>query len=200
MRSGGKVVAFDNDKELMTQFGHEGDLTAFEALMHHWDARILGFLAKATGDFEAAKDLRQEVFVRGYRHGATYRPEYAFSTWLFRIAGNVLKTWQTKQGRRSTFECTAEVILDERADETPGPRLRAQHAETAEAVRRAISALSMDERELVLLRLDLGLTYREIGEIQNAPEPTVKSRFYAVLSRLRAALESTDAAKRSSES
>jgi RNA polymerase sigma-70 factor (ECF subfamily) len=194
------MAACNDDRALMVRFGREGDHAAFEELVRLWDHKLLGFLAKATGDFEAAEDLRQEVFVRVYRHGATYRPEYAFSTWLYRITGNVLKTWQARRGRRGMVERRGWEVLRERADGAPGPGLQAQYAETVEGVRRAVAALSPEARELILLRLDLGLTYREIGEIQNAPEQTVKSRFYAALSRLRAALETAEAVKRSSES
>jgi DNA-directed RNA polymerase specialized sigma24 family protein len=49
--------------------------------------------------------------------------------------------------------------------------------------------LEVDERELLLLRFDRGLSFREIAEIQEAPETTVKSRFYAALNRLRRPIE-----------
>ena len=171
----------------MAQFTRREDAAAFEELVRRWDRRVLGFLAKASGDREAAKDMRQEVFLRVYRHGATYNPEFAFSTWLYRIAGNVLRTWQTRRGRLRAIEWPESPDTDMK-DPSPGPMALAERSELRELMRAAARTLSLDDRELILLRLDAGMTYREIAAIQETPEPTVKSRFYAALARLRAAL------------
>ena len=82
------ICADSTDREIMAAYTRTGDPGAFEHLVRRWDDRVFGFLAKATGDLEAAKDLRQEVFIRLYRHGASYDPQFAFTTWFFRIFSN----------------------------------------------------------------------------------------------------------------
>ena len=143
----------NDDKQLMIRFGRRGDREAFEQLVRRWDRRVLSFLAKAGGDLEAAEDLRQEVFLRLYRHGRRYDPRYGFSTWLFRIAGNVLKSWQTRQTRRERLggEGLAGGALTNAGAPVPDPRKNAEAAEARACVRTALGRLSMEQRELLLL-------------------------------------------------
>lgn|GEM_PF-1688696 len=179
-----------SDQQLIVQFARQRDPRAFERLMQRWDRRILAFLAKASGDLEVAKDLRQEVFFRLYRYGGSYNPNGSFPTWLFRIAVNVLRTWQSHQGRHLAVEVPADEAGEARevADPAPGPRARAGEAEFERQARAAIGRLALEERQLLLLRLEQELSYREIGAILDAPETTIKSRFYAILARLQKAL------------
>ncbi|HIJ64847.1 MAG TPA: hypothetical protein HPP77_02765 [Candidatus Hydrogenedentes bacterium] len=83
----------------MSRVRRDQDGKAFGELVRRWDRRVLTFLTKATRDPDAAKDLRQEVFLRVFRYGESYNPAFAFSTWLYRIVANVLANWQAKQRR-----------------------------------------------------------------------------------------------------
>jgi RNA polymerase sigma-70 factor (ECF subfamily) len=163
----------------------EGDTQALGELVRRWERPILSFLTKATGDPAAAKDLRQEVFLRVLRYGASYKPEYAFSTWLYRIARNVLSTWQRKHRRTRSIEV---AVSDDAPDQSPSPCDQVARNEVGRQVRESLAALDADERQLLLLRFDLELSYREIGEILELPETTVKSRLYTLLRRLRRSL------------
>ena len=174
-----------DDRELIVRAARDGDAEAFADLVQRWDRRLLAFLTKATGDPDAAKDLRQEVFLRLHRYRTSYDANYAFTTWLFRIVANVLATWHAKNLRRST----SRAPLQDAADTSPSPSDCASHTETVDQVRAAIGKLSPAERQMLLLRFDLELSYREIAEILGAPETTVKSRLYALLQRLRQSLE-----------
>lgn len=182
----GLVVARQcDDRELMCQAGRNGDVGAFTELVRRWEHRVLAFLTKATADADAAKDLRQEVFLRLHRYRGTYDPRYAFTTWLFRIVRNVLSTWRVREERTPW----APPVWADPADASPGPAERASRAETSQRVRGAIAQLDPCERELLLHRFDLDMSYREIAEIQGAPETTVKSRIYTLLERLRCTLD-----------
>ena len=184
----------------MVRVGRRKNTNAFDELVGRWDRRVLAFLTKATGDPEAAKDLRQEVFVRVYRYAGTYDPGYAFTTWLFRIVSNVRRTWSAKRGRVQAFErASDDAGLPDAADPAPGPSDCAAQSERADRLRAAIARLPDGDRELVLLRMDVELSYREIGEVLGAPETTVKSRFYAILARLRQSLDDAGLSERSAQ-
>jgi len=178
------------DKMLMGLLANDGDVEAFRELVERWDRRVFAFLVKGCGNADDALDLRQEVFLRVYRYGGTYDADYAFSTWLFRIATNVLRTWQAKQRRCpatasiETARASAERIPDGRI----GPRITTERTETLTRVWQRIELLPPEDRELLLLRLQQEFSYREIGQLRGQPESTVKSQFYAVLARLRTAL------------
>lgn len=171
----------------MSRFGRRRDRTAFEELVRRWDRRVLSFLAKSSGDLDAAEDLRQEVFLRVYRYGAGYDPQYAFAGWLFKIAANVLKTWQGKRARRRETSIHREDSSDaiDPVDQSPDPRQRAVGSQSAERVQVLMKGLQVEDRELLLYRFDLGLSYREIATIKGTPETTIKSRLYKLLATMR---------------
>ena len=177
----------------MKRFCRRQDLKAFELMVHRWDRPVLSFLAKASGNREAAEDLRQEVFLRVYKYAGTYKPGYPFTTWLFRIASNTLATWRAKQARGRAFQWPEDddAHRPEVADAAPDPRKRASLGEISREVDAAIARLSAPERELVLFRLGMNLSYREIAAILDTPETTIKSRFYGLLGRLRRSLGQT---------
>lgn len=172
------------DKDLMGRFTGQGDRAAYEELVRRWDSRLFSFLAKASGDLDAAEDLRQEVFVRLYRYGKSYNPRFAFSTWIFRIASNALSTWQSRRSREE-----ARIVPSHNGshllDRAPNPRECVARMESDDRIRGAIADLDVEDRELLLLRFEQGLSYREIAESRETPESTVKSRVYAILGRLK---------------
>lgn len=179
------------DTELMLRFSRWRDESAFEQLVRRWEGPVFSYLAKAAGNWHAAGDLRQEVFIRVYRYGRTYNPDYKFTTWLFRIASNVLSTWRKKQrrgGMLDRFRRNGDEAF-EIADTAAGPREFAARVEARGKIDEAVAELADADRELLLLRLDLELSYREIGKILDMPETTVKSRVYKLLARLRKSLE-----------
>ncbi len=185
------------DKALVQAVGATGDRVAFDTLVRRWDRRIFVFLAKAGGDPEAAADMRQDVFLRVWKYAASYDDTYAFSTWLYRIAHNVLHTWRAKSNGHRTYP------LDSRDEdrEAPGiyrPDESAITSEIDSRVRQAIDGFCVDDRELLLMRLQGELPYREIGEVLGIPETTAKSRTYKLMNQLREQLADVHAAARSS--
>lgn len=190
------VTTERDDRELMRQAAQNGDAGALAELVRRWDRRVLGFLTKAVADPDAAKDLRQEVFLRVHRSRATYDPRYAFTTWLFRIVRNVLATWRVREVRNPS----AETVCEELLDPSLGPAEQAVQAERGRQVRAAIAELTPGERELLLQRFDLEMSYREMAEIHGVPETTLKSRTYVLLERLRRALDRVAVPERSPDS
>lgn len=187
-----------DDRDLMVRCGREQDREAFEEVVRRWDRRILSFLAKGTGDLEAAEDLRQEVFIRVYRFAASYDPRYAFATWLFRIAANAMKTWQTKQVRRRELLLSPDPsgALADCPDDAPDQRERLAATQSGDHVRRLIARLEPEERQVLLLRFEEEMSYREIGEVMGEPETTVKSRIYKLLFQLREQMQRAGIAER----
>jgi RNA polymerase sigma-70 factor (ECF subfamily) len=93
-----------SDKELLARVRRNGDDVAFAVLVRRYDLHVYRFLVRATRDPEAAKDIRQETFIRVYRYAATFDDRYAVSTWIFRIVVNRLHTWRHTQGRVQAVE------------------------------------------------------------------------------------------------
>jgi RNA polymerase sigma-70 factor (ECF subfamily) len=186
------------DRDLIVSLGKTGSFDALAELVRRWDKPVYNFLVKAGGDPELAKDVRQEVFMRVFRHASTYDPKYAFTTWLFRIAVNQLRTWQTRERRPDRSAMSLDDMRDDPAFVTgkPSPAREAMNEELKLRVRATLDALSPEERELLLLRFQMEMNYREIGEVLGLPETTAKTRVYALLVRMREPLADLYAAER----
>jgi RNA polymerase sigma-70 factor (ECF subfamily) len=185
------------DKALIQAVGTAQDRAAFDALVQRWDRRVFAFLAKAGGDVEAAADMRQEVFLRVWKYAASYNDSYAVSTWLYRIAHNVLHTWRAKRNGSYTFPLSDQ----EDTFEAPGsyrPDHSAITSEIDRRVRAAIDGFDVNDRELLLMRIQSEMPYREIGEVLGIPETTAKSRSYKLMAKLREQLADLHAVARSS--
>jgi len=155
-----------------------GEETAWEDLVKLHTRRIYGICYRFTGRDSEAQDLAQEVFLRVFRNLATYRAgEGSFVVWLTRLTRNLL----IDHYRRTRLDRATDSIEDKlphleqaatasRADSVLAGR------EAAEVLQQALDKLSPDLRETVILRDVQEMEYREIAQVLNVPEGTVKSR------------------------
>ncbi|MGH3440656.1 MAG: RNA polymerase sigma factor [Nitriliruptorales bacterium] len=146
----------------------DGDLDAFEELVHLFQAPIWRFLRGLVGDPTLAEDLTQETFLRAYRNLGGFRFRSKFSTWLFHVARNLGIDELRSRTRRADL---VERLRPQPLDHPPGPELRSELAA-------ALGALSPKLREALLLVEVNGLTCREAGAVLDVPEGTVKSRLF----------------------
>ena len=161
-----------------------GDDDLFGLLVRRYQTRVHAHVAKMIGHREDALDLTQEIFLKVYQALSRFNPEYKFSTWLFRIAGNAaidhLRKKRPKvvplevpdhegQGRPSSPEYSTP-------DLDPYGMLR--NVERGKAISEAIAELPLEFRELIALRHFAGLSYEEIAEVKEMPLGTVKNKLF----------------------
>ncbi len=177
----------------------EGDPAAFNLLVWRWEKPLYNFVYKYVGDATLAEDLVQDTFLKVLKSIRRYTYQGSLSTWLYRIAINLCKDhlkrkrlpmvsmhdyYTTGSGERVYVQ---DRIRDEtaRTDES----LRAEERE--ELVRRLLAGLPEEERIVILLKEYQELTFREIAEVLDVPDGTVKSRLYHGLRSMRESLERT---------
>jgi RNA polymerase sigma-70 factor (ECF subfamily) len=144
------------------------------------------------GDTHRGEDLAQEAFARLYAKRHAYQPAARFSTYLWRVAMNLCYDELRRIKRRSETSLDAESfdgeesfsILDAHAsvETTPGHEL--ENRERAEIVRHALQKLPEHYRAVVILRHYQDLKFREIADVLEIPEGTVKSRMAEGLQQL----------------
>src|SRR5918912_260683 len=78
-----------------------GTDAGFEELVRRYQRPIVSYVYRMTGDYETALDLTQDVFIKVYNSLARYRPEYKFSTWIYRIAHNAAIDHLRRAGART---------------------------------------------------------------------------------------------------
>ena len=175
-----------SDEDLMLAWA-AGQAPAFEQLYARHRGPLYRFLDRQLRNGALTDELFQDVWQRVIAARTTWRPEAAFSTWLFRIAHNRLNDhWRALKHRPP-----APGDADERTARVPDPHTPERTLSEFEQRRRlqlAMAELPDEQREVLLLRLEQELTLEEIGEITGVGRETVKSRLRYAMDKLRARL------------
>lgn len=169
-----------SDEEAMRRVQRDGDHAAFAGLLRRWEAPIQRLCTRLTDDEHLGEDLAQEAFARVFACRHQFQDGKKFSTWLWRIAINLCRD----NGRRAGRKSQTQVELDSNPATFQSPDEAAIDDERSALLRRALSSLPEPQRVVVILREYEGLKFREIAEVLNAPEGTVKSRMTDALAEL----------------
>ena len=160
-----------------------GKVEAYNVLVSRWDKRVFNYLLRLVGDREDAMDLSQEVFLKAYQSLNRLEDPARFGPWLFRIAHNEAFSLLRKRRPEVDLEALPPV---------GGARPRLEPLELSLAVERALSRLSDDQREAVVLKIYQGFKFEEMAEVLGCPASTVKSRLYSALDLLKQTLAPID--------
>lgn len=184
--SGGTRTSMPEEKlsdHALIEATRSGDETAFAEIMGRYRGPITNYLYRFLNDYEEAVDLAQETFVRVYFALDRYHTQFAFSTYIYRIATNLAISEIRRRKRRRLMSLTG---LFQNEDDTqvefqpPDTRPLADRAlvdsERSQMIGRAIAALPEKYRLPVILRDVEGKSYDEIAEIMELGLGTTKSR------------------------
>jgi len=178
-RDNRKEGALDPDSSLVTRC-LRGDETAWEDLVRTHTRRVYALCYRFTGSGSEAQDLTQDVFLRVFRTIKTFRSdEGSFGTWLSRVTRNLLIDHyrRTRQERvTDSIEEQLPTIEESGATAPSRPDQAVAGREASEILQHTLQKLSPDLREAVILRDLQEMEYREIAEVLQIPEGTVKSR------------------------
>jgi RNA polymerase sigma-70 factor (ECF subfamily) len=173
-----------------------GDKKAFEMIVRKYQQPLLGYVSRMVGQREMALDFTQDVFVKAYASLRTYEPRYKFSTWLFKIASNlVIDHWRKK--KIPSFSLSEPLGRDddgltlEVPDDEPSVTRTVELAELRRKVETAMEKLPGSLRELFVWRHVNELSYEEMAEIKDLPIGTVKNRVFQAKEMIRRLLEET---------
>lgn len=163
--------------EAVVQRAMASDEMAFAALVERYARPILNFIARMTGDPDAAADVAQVVFLRAWSHRRSYRPTGSpFTTWLFQIARNAAIDHLRQSARRPTE--SLESIGHEVATPLPSPAEASLHAELGQAIATAVARLPEDQRAAFVLAEYHGTSLRDIAAILDCSEKAAENRLY----------------------
>ena len=173
------TIPMADDRTLMKRIV-AGDERAFASLVERHSSRLLAVARRLLGSHADAEDAVQRAFLRCYTGASGYRPEWAVSTWLYRILTNTC----VDEMRRRAARTTHDVSDLRRATTRSEPSPPGQHLDLA----RALGEVPREARVLIALRYVDGLSYREMARIRGISINTVKSQLARGKSLLRAAL------------
>lgn len=163
------------DRDLIAK-ARKGQVEAYNLLISRWDKRIFNYLFRLVKDREDAMDLSQDVFLKAYQNLAKLEDPSRFGPWLYRIAHN--EAYSLLRKNRPETE-----MVEEWVDFAPSRRMLP--VETSLAIERAMSRLTAEQREAVVLKIYEGFKFEEMAEVLGCPVSTIKSRLYTALDLLK---------------
>jgi RNA polymerase sigma-70 factor (ECF subfamily) len=167
-----------------------GEPDAAAAFVRRFQARVYGLVITIVRDPGTAEDVAQETFLRAWRHAATYDARRGrVATWLLAIARNLAIDVTRLKG---VVPLDPEVVASRlQRTEVAGPPDQGPAPDERERIRRAIAELPAEQRRALFLAAYAGRTAREIGDLDEIPIGTVKTRIRTAMLKLHDALEST---------
>jgi RNA polymerase sigma-70 factor (ECF subfamily) len=174
-----------SDQELMAVV-QGGDYSPASEIYDRYSARIYNFAFRFLKNAEAAEDATQEVFVKMLKHANQFHGDAKLSTWLFSITANWCRDYLRKADNKAKESDDVLVTLPAPNELSPERKLELRENEVR--VRRALEALTPEQREAILLSRYQGLSYAEIAQIAGCSEGAVKTRVFRAMETLKKAL------------
>ncbi len=172
----------END-DILIKDALKGSQKAFEELVNRHQASVYHIVFRIVRDREIASDLVQETFMKAFSSLKSYRSEYRFSTWLYKIAANSSIDFLRKKRIQAMSldnpintgdgEVTIEV-----PDYTHHPEEEIIRRERAVSIQEAIDSLPEKYRRVIVARHKEEKSYEEIATEMNLPVGTVKARIF----------------------
>ncbi|MDG1261614.1 MAG: sigma-70 family RNA polymerase sigma factor [Flavobacteriales bacterium] len=172
------------DFDLVQKAINDKDQRAYAELMERYRESIYFMLLKMVNNKDDADDLTIEAFGKAFKRLGQYTPQFAFSTWLFKIASNNaidfirkkrIKALSLDTGFRNEEGSTMEIAV---SDDKPDPIQALQKKERVERMREVVSKLKPRYRELIELRYFQEFSYDEIAAELDLPLGTVKAQLF----------------------
>ena len=161
-----------------------GDQKAYADLLNNYRDSLYFLLLKMTNNPVDAEDLTIEAFGKAFRSLEQYSSDYAFSTWLFKIATNNCIDW-LKKNRRMMFARNTDADGTEKdnypadlASTLPGPDEKVIAKQKIQLMREVVERLKPHYRQLIEMRYFKEYSYEEISDQLNIPLGTVKAQLF----------------------
>ena len=183
--------ASDQDVVAQAKQGHEA---AFRELVRRYERPVFALVYRMVRDRALAEDLAQETFLKVLNGIKSYRSEFKFSSWIFKIASNAAIDHLRKRTLdtlsldgapdATTPDARAATALDV-GDRGESPLQQVEARELGTAIERAIGRLRPEYRTCILLRHVEGHSYEEISQMLDLPLGTVKTYIHRARNELR---------------
>jgi RNA polymerase sigma-70 factor (ECF subfamily) len=171
-----------SDEELMRFLINDGDDRAFELLYDRYSGKLHSYFYRMLyQDQNKADDFTQDLFMKIVERPEMFDPNRRFSTWLYSVAGNMCKNEYRRNGRYQIVNEVPENPIPECFEYIPEPIDRALFEQQ---LQQAVNELEETQKQCFILRYQEGLSVKEIANVVDCPEGTVKSRLFYTVRKL----------------
>lgn len=181
------LLSDSSDDETLVTACKSGNLKAFELIIKRHQRMLFNVAFRITGVYEDASDIVQDSMIAAWQKIGTFRGDSKLSTWLTAIVVNHSRNYRSKEHNNQKYEAYSlnsplhEGDGDERA-EPPSPSLSAldelQEGELQNCLKHCVELLTVEYREVLVLRDMQEMTYQEVAVALKLHEGTVKSRLF----------------------
>ncbi len=188
----------DVSDQQVVVFAQEGREDAYRELIRRYERPVYSLIYRMVRDNETSEDLAQETFIKVLNNIDRYRPEFKFSSWLFKIANNItIDHLRRRQLDTISIEGAPDAVTGERMRATAiavasggeSPLEELESRELGTSIEEAIAKLRPEYRACIILRHVEDYSYDEIAEIVKLPLGTVKTYIHRARQELREHLE-----------
>lgn len=172
-------MTMKDDNELVYEVIH-GSISSFEVLIERYQKIIFNIIFRMVGDFETARDLTQDVFVKAFEKMGEFNFKYRFFSWIYRMAINEAINYNKKRPKNVSLSG-----IDATWTENSGAT---DYEFSNRLLYHGLNNLTDDYRILVLLKYYCGLSYEDITETTHIPVKKVRSRLFIAREQLRKGL------------
>jgi RNA polymerase sigma factor (sigma-70 family) len=170
----------ETSDEILMENVKSGNLEEMSVLFERYHLRVYNFFFRLTYDLDVSNDLTQNLFYRMIKYKNSYKSEYSVKSWIFQIARNLHADYCKEEKRSGELFLKSEKNFVEPSDESEG-----YHEEDFERLEKAMSNLSIDQKEIIVLSRYQGMKYEEISEITNQSVGAIKVAMYRAIKQLR---------------
>ena len=180
-----------NEDEIIESLKN-GNVDALKFIMDLYQNNIFNIAYRMTGSYEDAVEVTQDVFFNFFRYIKNFRGKSSLLTYIYRIALNMSKDRikiLSRRKSRLTFSIDEENLDTKKTmdlvDSNPGPEKQLQEKELLETLEDKLQGLSVEHKQIIIMRYIDELSYEEIAKILNCSIGTVKSRLNRARSELK---------------
>mgnify|MGYP001281112422 CR=1 FL=1 len=159
------VLTMNKERDsMLVESTLKGNIDSFEELIALYQDKLLNFIAKMTASREDAEEITQEVFIKVYKNLYKYNNKWSFSTWIYRIAINTLRSEYRKVKNIKNVDYYTNVP-DLPANIIDYPDVAYEIKEQRVEIIKLIDQLKEDQKTALLLRCMQDFSFKEIGDI-----------------------------------
>ncbi len=157
------VIDLNNDNALIENV-LKGDIDSFSVLVLRYQGKLYNFLQKMNLSSQDAEEITQEAFIKAYNNLYRYSSKWSFSTWLYRIAVNTLRSEYKKKKKIGLVDYYADA-QDIACNNAISPDLLYEIKEQATEIIKLIDSLNEDQKLAFTLKYVQDFSFKEIGDI-----------------------------------
>lgn len=185
-----------SEEKLLLKMAIKGDIESFEKLIEKYQVKAYNIALRMMGNEEDAKDTLQDAWIKIYKSLKNFRQDSSFYTWIYRIVTNTCHDALKKRNKinqvtsLTDYSDSMEGKMNDIKDEVHIPEKILENKEYTQLLIESLDKLSIDHKQIIVLRDIQGFSYEEISQILTCSEGTVKSRLSRARFKLKEIIQS----------